>query len=91
MNFPILEYAVNTTVISQNENVETLCNTVQFLNRGSSNVVINELNLTLLPGENFTLFGNYNERCISYFNIQFIAAVGEFNELLVIRKKYVNG
>lgn len=63
-------------------------NTIQFINKGTSNVIIDELSLNLGPDESFTVYGNLGEVCISNYSLNFKAVGGENNNCLVITKQY---
>jgi ABC-type transport system involved in cytochrome bd biosynthesis fused ATPase/permease subunit len=89
--FGRLKYSVTGYIVSNNRSVESNCNTLQFINQGTSTVTINELNLQLAPGENFTLYGNVGEQCTTFYNVSFSTVFGEKNQLVVLVKQYVNG
>ena len=68
------------------QQVPTNCNTIQFVNAGTSTVIIDRV-LTLVAGQSFNVEGNINEVTNKSINIAF-GNSGTRN-LIVIKKTYV--
>ncbi len=79
-------YKVQTQPYNQNGYVESDCNAIQFLNRGSASVTINKA-IVLAQGEEISFSGLEDEKDITNYQIKFDSS-GDKN-LIVNRKKYV--
>ena len=81
------KYEVNFLQYSKQQIVqEKNCNTIQFVNNGTSNIIINQ-SATIIPGASLNIEGNENEIVITPFNIAFSGA--GTNNCLVIVKTFV--
>lgn len=81
------KYEVNFLQYSKQQIVQPKnCNTIQFVNNGTSNVIINQ-SATIIPGASLNIEGNENEIVITPFNISFSGA--GTNNCLVIVKTFV--
>jgi hypothetical protein len=84
---PILrKYDIDITSYSQTQQVKSNCNSIQFVNLGTSTVTINQ-NITLITNQTFTIEGNDNEICVGIFLLTF-DNLGT-NNCSVIKKNFV--
>ena len=68
--------------------VSSLCNSISFFNQGSKAIIIND-NLTLQPGQNFSIAGNMLEIDTTQYKIVW-ASTGSNGKVMVLRKSYVD-
>ena len=80
------KYTVQLNAYETNQQLKSMCNSIQFYNAGTSSVTINN-QLTLIGGQSFTIEGNENEICITDFILTFDNTA--INNCLVTKKTYV--
>lgn len=68
--------------------VSSICNSISFFNQGSIAVIIND-NLTLQPGQNFSISGNVGEVDTTQYKVVW-ATGGGGGKIMVLRKSYIN-
>lgn len=79
------EYTSEFLQVTEEKNLKGNCNSITFLNMGSSVATVNGLQLQ--QNQSISIAGNYGEKDITAYYITF-AAKGT-NQLFVIRKLYV--
>lgn len=79
------EYSSEFLQVTENLNTKGNCNSITFLNMGSSVATVNGLQLQ--QNQSVSIAGNYGEKDITAYYITF-AATGT-KQLFVIRKLYV--
>ena len=79
------EYTSEFLQVSESKNISGNCNSITFLNMGSSAANINGLDLQ--QNQSISIAGNYGEKDVTAYYITF-AATGT-KQLFVIRKLYV--
>ena len=75
----IVSYQTTQQVVSN-------CNSIQFINIGTSNLIINN-SLTLITNQTFTVEGNEGELCVATFLIKFDNS--GTNSVTVVRKNFL--
>lgn len=80
------KYSVSTNVYDKVQKIEPGFNTLQIVNLGVSNVIVNNI-FELITNQTYTIEGNENEVCVSVQTISFAAGGG--NKCLVIRKDLI--
>ena len=83
---PLRKYDIDITAYQVTQQVKSNCNSIQFINLGTSNVTINQ-NITLITNQTFTIEGNENEECVGVFLLTF-DNLGT-NNCAVIKKNFV--
>ena len=78
-------YITETKIFYANNQTDTNCNSVIFINTGIVNVSVD--NITLTPSQSLTIDGNRDEMNIKTYNFQFTAGAGP--QLTVVYKRYV--
>lgn len=80
-------YSVNFTTVFESGSVPGDCNSIVFMNKGTSTVVIGG-GLILAPEQSFAMDGNLFEWDATNYTINFDTANGTLNQLVVARKVY---
>ena len=80
------KFDIDITNYSTTQQVRSNCNSIQFVNLGTSNVSINA-NIVLITNQTFTVEGNENELCIGVFLVTFDNT--GTNNCAVIKKNFV--
>ncbi len=78
-------YNIVVEQYGSNYKLESNTNSIQFVNTGTSNCIVNRF--TLLPNQSFTITGNENEIDTTQYYITFSGA--GVNQVTVIKKLYV--
>lgn len=81
------EYRIFGATFSKNDAIKDKQNAINFLNRGTSTVTIN--NLELSPGEQLSISGQTDEVDVTEYQITFITGAALSNKLIVLRKVFV--
>jgi len=79
------QYITETKIFYSNNQTDSNCNSIIFINTGSVNVSVD--NVTLQPSQSLTIDGNRDEMNVKTYNFQFTAGTGP--QLTVIYKRYV--
>jgi hypothetical protein len=79
------KYVTETKVYFQSGQTPSECNSIAFINTGTTNVIIE--GLVLLPTQSWSVAGNFCEINVKYYNFVF-SGVGN-NSLTVIIKRYL--
>lgn len=80
-------FTVNFVIVNVNIQVPAQCNSIQFINQGTSTVTIGG-GLTLAPQQSIAIDGNKYEWDNTNYQVQFDTSAGDFNNLVVVRKVY---
>lgn len=80
-------YTTNIVSVSVNIQVPAQCNSIQFINQGTSTVVIGG-GLTLAPQQSIAIDGNKYEWDNTNYQVMFDQSTGTLNNLVVVRKVY---
>ena len=87
INIDVVKYATDFYTVDVSQYVETDCNTVTFINYGTSIVTIE--NVPLQQNQSFSISGNAGEITNQKFFVNFgTSATG--NNCVIIRKRYIN-
>lgn len=81
------KYDINILQYSDTKYVSSDCNSITFINYGTSIALINQV-IQIANGQSFTIEGNENEICVEQFLLTFSGA-GTKN-VVVVRKTFVN-
>ena len=79
------KYVTETKIFFQSGSTPSDCNSILFINTGTS--IVNIEGLVLQPSQSWSVEGNYCELCVKYFNFIF-SGIGT-NSLTVIIKRYL--
>lgn len=79
------QYITETKIFYANNQTDTNCNSVIFINTGSVNVTVD--NVTLQPSQSLTIDGNRDEMNVKVYNFSF--ATGSNPQLTVVFKRYI--
>ena len=79
------QYITETKIFYANNQTDTNCNSVIFINTGSVNVTVD--NVTLQPSQSLTIYGNRDEMNVKIYYFSF--ATGSNPQLTVVYKRYV--
>lgn len=79
------KFITETKVYSASNSTDTNCNSVIFVNTGTSNVTID--GFTLTPNQSWNITGNENEVLVKVYYFNFSGA--GVNSLTVLFKRYV--
>ena len=79
------QYITETKIFYANNQTDTNCNSVIFINTGSVNVTVD--NVTLQPSQSLTIDGNRDEMNVKIYNFSF--ATGSKPQLTVVFKRYI--
>lgn len=79
-------YVVNMVNYTSPGTIESACNAIIFINKGTSITVIN--GIQIFPSESLAIDGNFGEVDVTNYNLNFVTAAGEYNSLVVVRKVY---
>jgi len=84
---PSKKYIVDFENVGATKNITMVnCNSVQFVNLGTSTVSINK-SANLITGQTLNIEGNFDEVCATVFTVSFDNT--GTNNCLVIKKSYV--
>jgi hypothetical protein len=83
----LVKYTTDENAYSNTQRVESNCNTLQFINYGTNDVLINNV-IPLITNQTFTIEGNAGEICVRTFTLAFIDTGGT-NNCVVIKKNYL--
>jgi len=87
INIDVVKYATDFYTVDVSQYVETDCNTVTFINYGTSIVTIE--NVPLQQNQSLSISGNAGEITNQKFFVNFgTSATG--NNCVIIRKRYIN-
>jgi len=81
------KYNINILVYQTTQFVSSECNSITFINYGTSVVTIQQ-GIVLANGQSFTIEGNENELCIQQFLVTF-GNTGT-NNCTIVKKNYTN-
>jgi hypothetical protein len=81
------KYQVHTQTVSQNKQIDSTCNAIEFVNDGDQSVLVN--GRLLIPQAAFSYYGLKDETDTTVYNIVFIGAPGADPRVTVIRKIYI--
>lgn len=81
------KYNINILVYQNTQFVTSECNSITFINYGTSVVTIQQ-GIVLANGQSFTVEGNENELCIQQFLVTFDNT--GTNNCTVVKKNYTN-
>lgn len=79
------QYITETKIFSSNNQTDTNCNSVIFINTGSVNVTVD--NVLLQPSQSLAIDGNKDEILIKVYNFNF--ATGSNPQLTIVFKRYI--
>jgi len=79
------QYVTETKIFSANNQTDTNCNSVIFINTGSVNVTVD--NVLLQPSQSLSIDGNRDEILIKVYNFNF--AAGSNPQLTIVFKRYI--
>ena len=79
------QYITETKIFYANNQTDTNCNSVIFINTGSVNVSVD--NVTLQPSQSLTIDGNRDEMLVKIYNFTFSA--GSNPQLTIVFKRYI--
>lgn len=79
------QYITETKIFTQSNSTDTNCNSLIFVNTGTSNVNIDGLVLT--PNQSLNITGNDNEINVKIYYFNFTGA--GTNSLTIIYKRYI--
>ena len=79
------QYITETKIYSANNQTDTNCNSVIFINTGSVNVTVD--NVVLQPSQSLTIDGNRDEMNVKVYNFNF--AAGTNPQLTIVFKRYI--
>lgn len=80
------KYVTETKVFGQSSQTDTNCNSVIFVNTGTTNVTID--GFTLTPNQSWNITGYTDEILVKTYNFNFSGA--GTNQLTVLFKRYVS-
>jgi hypothetical protein len=87
INIDVLKYATDFYTADTSQYIETDCNTITFVNYGTSQVLIE--NVPLQANQSLSISGNAGEVTNQKFFVNFgTSATG--NNCVIIRKRYIN-
>ena len=78
-------YITETKIFVANNQTDTNCNSVIFINSGSVNVTVD--NVVLAPNQTLAIDGNRDEMLVKVYDISF--ASGSNPQLTVVFKRYI--
>ena len=78
-------YTTDTKIFVANNQTDSNCNSIIFINSGSVNVTVD--NVLLAPNQSLTIDGNKDEINVKVYNFNF--AAGANPQLTVIYKRYI--
>lgn len=82
---PCIQYTTETKVYVLTGSTDSNCNSILFINTGTSTVTID--GVTLQQGQQFRIDGNENEMLIKTYYFTF--AAGGTNSLTIVYKRYI--
>ena len=82
---PCQKYTTETKIFSANNQTDTNCNSVLFINTGSVNVNVD--NVVLQPSQSLAIDGNRDEILVKVYEFNFTA--GTNPQLTVVFKRYL--
>lgn len=80
------KYITETKIFTASSSTDTNCNSVIFVNTGTSNVTVDGLQLT--PNQSLNITGNENEVNVKIYYFNFTGA--GVNSLTVLYKRYID-
>ena len=80
-----VQYTTETKIYVANAQTDSNCNSIIFINTVQSNVSVD--NLTLTPGQQLAIAGNFNEINVKIYQITFLGTTAP--ALTVIYKRYI--
>jgi hypothetical protein len=80
-------YDINMITYDRNGFVTTNCNSISFINYGTSNVTIDN-NVVLTQGQQLNIDGNAGEIINRQFLVNF-SGTGTVNNLVTVKKNYI--
>jgi len=83
---PLLKYEVDFFTVEQSQYVPSDCNSLVFINKGTSNVIIE--NVLLYPSQSLAIEGNLTEVTYQRFFVNFGTSTSG-NNCVIIRKRYI--
>ena len=87
INIDVVKYATDFYTVDVSQYVETDCNTITFVNYGTS--VVNIENVPLQTNQSFSISGNAGEITTQKFFVNFGTSTTG-NNCVIIRKRYIN-
>ena len=78
-------YITETKIFTSDNQTDSNCNSLTFVNTGSDNVIVD--NVLLQPNQTFSIDGNRDEMCVKVYNFNFVTTSNP--SLTVIFKRYV--
>ena len=86
----LLEWEVQSYTVDVPKYVESGCNSLTFINYGTSVVTISNIGAVLQPNQSIEIGGNAGEITNQRFFVTFSIGVGLVNNCNVILKRYIN-
>jgi hypothetical protein len=86
----MLEWEVQGYTVDVPKYVESNCNSLTFINYGTSVVTVTNIGAVLQPNQSIEIGGNAGEITKQRFFINFSTGVGLVNNCNVILKRYIN-
>lgn len=83
----LIKYSTDEQAYSSTQRVESQCNTLQFINYGTNQVLINNV-IPLITNQTCTFEGNTYELNVRTYTISFVDTGGT-NNCVVIKKNYL--
>ena len=80
-----LRYITETKIYSANNQTDSMCNSITFINTGLDAVSVD--NVILQPSQSLSIDGNRDEMCVKTYNFNFLTTNGP--QLTVVYKRYV--
>ncbi len=87
INIDVLKYSTDFYTVDLSQYIETECNSVTFINYGTS--IVNIENVPLQPNQSLAITGNAGEVTNQKFFVNFGTSTTG-NNCVVIRKRYLN-
>jgi hypothetical protein len=78
-------YITETKIYTSNNQTDSNCNSIAFINTGSDNVSVD--NVLLQPNQTLSIDGNRDEMNVKVYNFNFLTSVNP--QLTVVFKRYV--
>jgi len=79
------KYITETKIFTSNTQTDTNCNSVIFVNTGTSNVTID--GFTLTPNQSWNITGNKDEILVKVYSLNFSGS--GVNQLTALFKRYI--
>jgi hypothetical protein len=79
------QYITETKLFYSNNQTDTNCNSIIFINSGGVNVTVD--NVVLAPNQTLAIDGNRDEMNVKVYNFNF--AAGSNPQLTVVFKRYI--